>query len=310
MDPPALDEAPPVDGEVFRYPEWSAPLGDYLPNACRVVARNAPEAGQEFYEEVLVRHRGLAGRLKRIFELQKPQGLVILRRWVEGDAFDYRALLDYAVDRQAGRTPDGRLYMKRLKKVRDISTLLLVDLSRSTANTVAGSSRTVLAVEKEAIVLFCQALEAAGDPFAVAAYSGAGPLRVDYLKIKDFDEAVNQKVRQRISGLSPARNTRMGAAIRHAAVILAQRESRVRLLILLGDGFPNDTDYKGSFAIEDTRMAIREARSKKIFVHAITVNLPTAAQLDRLFGEVRHTLISDVTQLPGKLAGIYRSLTT
>ncbi|MDI6797380.1 MAG: VWA domain-containing protein [Desulfatibacillaceae bacterium] len=308
--PQAGQEPELAEGEVFRYPEWSAPLGDYLQNACRVVARHAPKSGQEYYNQTLVRHRGLASRLKRIFELQKPQGLELLRRWVEGDAFDYRALLDYAVDRYAGRTPSERLYIKRIKKVRDISTLLLVDISRSTANAVNGSARTVLEVEKDAIVLFCQALEAVGDSFAVAAYSGAGPLRVDYFKVKDFDEGISQNVKERISGLAPARNTRMGAAIRHASSILAQRESRVRLLILLGDGFPNDTDYKGSFAIEDTRMAIREAKSKNIFVHAITVNLPAAAQLDRLFGEVRHTLISDITQLPLRLAGIYRSLTS
>ncbi|GAJ09592.1 unnamed protein product, partial [marine sediment metagenome] len=40
--------------------------------------------------------------------------------------------------------------------------LLLVDLSRSTSNTVYNTRTTILDVEKEAIVLFCEALEVVG----------------------------------------------------------------------------------------------------------------------------------------------------
>ena len=53
----------------------------------------------------------------------------------------------------------------------------------------------------------------------------------------------------------------MGAAVRHAARLLAERPRGHRLLLLLTDGKPNDADhYEGRYAVEDTRMAIREAR--------------------------------------------------
>ncbi|MCP4113321.1 MAG: VWA domain-containing protein [Desulfobacteraceae bacterium] len=119
-------------------------------------------------------------------------------------------------------------------------------------------------IEKEAIVLFCEALQVVGDAFAIAGFSGTGRLGVDYLRIKDFDENMNDTIRQRISAMSPHRNTRMGAAIRHAASQLEKVPAKVRLLIILGDGFPNDTDYKKNYAIEDTRKAIFEAGSKNI----------------------------------------------
>jgi nitric oxide reductase activation protein len=187
--------------------------------------------------------------------------------------------------------------------------LLLVDLSRSTGNLVRGSRQTVVAVEKEAIVLFCEALSVVGDRFALAGFSGNGRLGVDYFHIKDFDQAPDEALRQRIAAIVPQRATRMGAAIRHASALLAAEPARVRLLIVLGDGFPNDVDYKGDYAVADTRQAFGEARAKGIHVHAITVNLPAAARLDDLYGAVHHTLIEEVRELPDRLLRIYGRLT-
>ena len=101
-----------------------------------------------------------------------------------------------------------------------LAVLLLVDLSRSTANTVPGSDATVLEVEKEAIVILTQALEVLGDTFAIAGFSGNGRLGVDYFRLKDFDENLDDGARSRIGAVSAQRNTRMGAAVRHAAVQL------------------------------------------------------------------------------------------
>jgi len=97
--------------------------------------------------------------------------------------------------------------------------------------------------------------------------------------------------------------------VRRASRELMAQESRVRLLLLIGDGFPNDTDYKGDYAVQDTRQAIAEARSHQIITQAITVNLPASPQLDDLYGQVRHTVISEVNELPDKLLRLYGALT-
>ncbi len=302
----AAEEA---EGPVFWYREWDSRLDDYLQRHVRVRQRSLGADAGRFYTQTLNRRQYLVGRIRTAFEMLKPEGLKILRQWIEGDAFDHRALIDFAVDRRAGRTPSERLYIKRLKQERDIGVLLLVDLSRSTANRVAGSRASVLEVEKEALVLFCEAVGIVGDTFAVAGFSGTGRLGVDYYPIKAFGQKTDDDVRSRIGALAPQRSTRMGAAIRHATAQLETLACRTKLLLVLGDGFPNDADYKQGYAIADTRKAILEARAKQIHVRAITVNLPADPKLDALYGNVHHNVISDVRELPDKLLRIYTSLT-
>ncbi len=294
---------------VFRYKEWDSHMGDYLQDHVRVTERFMTEIPGDFCERTLHSRYALVRAMRRAFEMLKPEDITILRQWVEGDEFDYRAMLDFAIDRKAGITPSDRLYIKRIKQQRNVAVLLLTDLSRSTANRVFGSHATVLDMEKEAIVLFCEALGVMGDDFAIAGFSGTGRLSVDYFRIKDFGEPVSDAVKNRINGMSPLRSTRMGAAIRHATHQLEQVAAKVRILILLSDGFPNDTDYKREYAIADTRKAVSEARAKNIYARAITVNIVGDEQLDELYGSFHHNVISDVRELPVKLLRIYSSLT-
>jgi nitric oxide reductase NorD protein len=308
-DPSLTPTAVTDTGPASWYPEWDHRAAGYLSDHVRVVDRRIGDGGSDFYCQTLVRFNGLVKRMQRAFEFLRPEAVTTLRPWIEGDEFDYRALIDYEVDRRAGATPSERLYIKRVKRLRDVAVLLLVDLSRSTGNRVRGSRQTVVAVEKEAIVLFCEALSVVGDRFALAGFSGNGRLGVDYFHIKDFDQAPDEALRQRIAAIAPQRATRMGAAVRHASGLLGAQPARVRLLIVLGDGFPNDVDYKTDYAVADTRQAIGEARAKGIHVHAITVNLPAEARLDDLYGAVHHTLIGEVRELPDRLLRIYGRLT-
>ncbi len=294
----------------FCYPEWDHHLQDYLADHTRVYEIDMPaEATDDFYDQVLLRYRGLLARMRRAFELLKPEGLTLLRQWPEGDAFDYRALLDFAMDRRAGLIPSDRLFIKRLKHERDVSVMLLVDLSRSTANTVSSGQATVLDVAKEALVLFCEALGVVGDAFAIAGFSGTGRHSVDFYGIKGFGENMNHEIRTRISALRPQRSTRMGAAIRHAGTLLAKADARVRLMIVVSDGFPNDLGYKAEYAIADTRRAVQEVRSRNFHVKAITVNVGSDPRLDDLYGRNHHHVIGDVRELPDKLLRLYGTLT-
>ena len=300
---------PEVMGQGVYYREWDNRLGDYLQQHTLVHEKEIPCQNDQFYETTLSRFQGLVKQIRYAFELLKPEGISILRQWIEGDEFDYRALLDFAMDKKAGIMPSDKLYIKKIKQQRDVAVLLLVDLSRSTANNVLDSTETVLDVEKQAIVLFCEALEVVGDNYAIAGFSGTGRLGVDYYTIKDFDESLNDIICQRINAMAPQRGTRMGAAIRHATTQIDKSNATVRLIIIMGDGFPNDVDYKKEYAISDTRKAIQEARSKNIYTHALTVNISGDPKLDDLYGPVRHHVISDVRELPDKLPRIYSSLT-
>ncbi len=295
--------------DAFRYREWDWCMGDYIPDRVRVLEREIHPSDTGFYQQSLDAYNGLVKRIRYAFELLKPEEMTILRQWRDGDAFDYRALLDYAIDRKAGLMPSDRLFVKRMKQVRDVAALLLVDLSRSTANMVDQRGTRVLDVEKQAIVLLCEALEVVGDRFAIAGFSGTGPLGVDYYRIKDMAAPFDNTVKGRIDAMAPQRSTRMGAAIRHATALLSPVQARVRLILILGDGFPNDLAYKGPYAVEDTRRAVTEARADAIHVKAITVNVCDNGQLDRLYGRNHHTLIGNVHDLPDKLVRVYSALT-
>ncbi len=304
--PPAGPEGEAAPG--WRYPEWDVELRDYLPDHVTVHESAAPAGPSDFYAEVRARRASLLRATRRAFERLRPAGLRRLRGWCEGDAFDHGRLLDYAVDLRRGEAPEERIFVKHLPDRRDMAVLFLVDVSRSTAQPVPGAGASVLAVEREALVLLCEALGRLGDPFAIAAFSGAGRHHVEYQVVKSFAEPLSEEVRGRIGGLTPRRNTRLGAALRHAARRLDEQPARLRLLVLLSDGFPNDTGYRAERAIGDTRRALSELASRGIRFHAVTVNHPADARLDRLYGRARHHVITDVCGLPARLLRVYGGL--
>lgn len=300
-----IDEKVPT----YWYDEWSIQLQDYLRDHVKLLEHQRVGADVSFYPQVLLDHGGLVRRIRRNFELLRPEGLQILRHWPEGDSFDYDALIEYALDRRLKITPDERFYRKRLKVDRDVAVFLLIDVSSSTKNKLPDSQKTILEVEKEALVLFCEALDRVGDSFAIAGFSGSGRLAAEFFLVKDFAESLSDEVKSRLGALRPEKNTRMGPAVRHATSKLAAYPAKVKLLVILSDGLPNDQDYSQEYAIEDCRAAIRESRSKFVHVHAITVNAANSSHFDRLYGDVHHSVIADVKDLPDKLPRIYRALT-
>jgi Mg-chelatase subunit ChlD len=300
-----IDEKIPT----YWYDEWSIQQQDYLRDHVKLLEHQRVGSDSSFYPEVLVAHSGLVRRIRRNFELLRPEGLQILRHWPEGDSFDYDALIEYAINRRLKITPDERFYRKRLKDDRDVAVFLLIDVSSSTKNKLPDTSKTILEVEKEAVVLFCEALERVGDSFGIAGFSGSGRLAAEFFLVKDFAESLDDEVKNRIGALRPEKNTRMGPAVRHATTKLAAYPAKVKLMVILSDGLPNDQDYSQEYAIEDCRAAIRESRSKFVHVHAITVNAANSSNLDRLYGDVHHSVIADVKDLPDKLPRIYRALT-
>src|SRR5437016_10609230 len=116
---------------------------------------------------------------------------------------------------------------------------------------------------------------------------------------------------RRIGGLMFQSTTRLVAAIRHATAKLAKQEARTRLLIVLSDGRPYDHDYGDArYAREDTREALRQAKTSGITPFCITIDRESEAELKDLYGEIGYTIIDDILTLPERLPGIYRRLTT
>jgi len=135
--------------------------------------------------------------------------------------------------------------------------------------------------------------------------------RSEIYHIKGFDEPYTDEIRGRIAAIAPVDYTRMGPPILHFTGVLAKMDARVRLLIILTDGKPEDYDnYKGEYAIEDTRHALIEAKNAGIHPFCITIDREAQDYMGRMFGEINYTFINDVRKLPLRVPEIYRMLTS
>ena len=309
VEQPALrDYAGPGDRAV-RYPEWDQEIDDYRLNWCRVVERAAEEGSGDIVGTTLGAHGSEVSALRRFFESLRPPGLRRVPGQADGDELDVDAAVRMCAERAAGTDLSDRIYVRRERKERDVAAAFLVDVSGSTSRQL-DSGRRVIDLEKEGLVLLCEALEAVGDQYALYGYSGQGRGHVDFLVIKDFDDRLGGKAAQRLGGLAPLRQNRDGAAIRHATAKLLAREARTRLLVLISDGRPLDDGYKDEYALEDTKVALREARQRGLHPFCITIDREADSYVRRMYGDVQFAVIDHLEALPMRLPRIYQRLTT
>lgn len=298
-----------VGGEVFTYDEWDHEVGDFRTRWCTVRCRELPPGDPAFVRTTLDRYRGEVLLIRRQFERLRPDRFRRFFRQEHGDELDLDALTEALADRQAGAPMSDKVFIRRDKKQRDVAVLFLLDMSDSTDQPVEGARR-VIDVEKEGLVLLSEAISQLDDRFAIMGFSSHGRKRVDLYVIKDFPEAFDDAVTARIGGIRPLEYTRLGAALRHAAEHLMRQPSMAKLLVLLSDGRPYDMGYGDMrYAMEDTKMALAEARRRGVNAFCITVDPTGQDYLEDLFGTNRYTVIQNVEHLPTKLPRIYRNLT-
>lgn len=309
-DPPEVRRRAPR-GEGRRvgvvYPEWDYRRRAYDPAGATVWVGVPPLGSATWAAEIMARRRLLFEQVRRRFEALRPRR-VHLGRQEDGEDLDLDALVEAHADRVAGLPPSDRIYRTTRPLRRDLAISLLVDVSGSTDAWVSEDSR-IVDVEKEAVLLFCHALSALGDPFAIEAFSGEGAHGVSSFRVKGFEEKLGVEVERRIAGLEPDNYTRAGAALRHATAGLAARSEQHRLLLLLSDGKPNDQDhYGGTYGVEDMRQAVHEAIGAGISVFCLTVDREAPRYLPRVFGPGRSTTLAHAKQLPVALVDVLRHL--
>jgi len=287
----------------FKYDEWDYRRSDYKKGWCTLFELDTPPGDEPFVELTIKRYGGYIKTLRRKFELLRKE-LKLLRRQREGDHIDIDAIIEAFADMKAGLSPSQNLFVKFDRQARNIAALFLLDMSGSTKGWVNRA-------EKEALVLMCEALEAIGDRYAIYGFSGCMKDKCEFYKIKGFDEHYGQAVKRRIAGIVPKDYTRMGPPIRHSTCILKKIDARVKLLVTLSDGHPEDrVGYRGDYAIEDTRKALIEAKEQGIQPFCITIDKEARSYLPHMFGEVSYIVLDDVRKLPNKITEIYRKLTT
>jgi hypothetical protein len=323
----------------FYYDEWDYHIQDYRRRWCRLLEIHDSDEDAGYYQDSVQHHAALQRQVRRQLSRLKPELLVKVRGVRDGEDMDLERAIEAVIDRRAGQTPSEHLYVERHRQGRDVAALFLIDLSASTDDRLPDPNAPVLALEeyhdfdwsddplppppegekiidleKHAVIQMAQALEALGDHYAVSGFSGYGRDQVEYTVCKRFTDSLDASVKAKIGGLKACRSTRMGPAIRHAAMQLCQTEARIKALIIISDGYPQDHDYgqdrnDRQYGIHDTMKALTEAKQQGVQSFCLTVDPSGHDYLRLMCPDRQYMVIQDVSQLPNELSKVYRSLT-
>ncbi len=335
----------PVEARSFYYDEWDFRAADYKPRWCRVQEQRGEVGNIGYYNETLHDHAQLVQETRKQFEMLRPELFRKMKRLTDGEDYDLDAVIEWYTEKIAGATTETKLFYRRNKVDRDVAVAFLLDVSASTdeeiqkhqdrrqddqfdddprkylswwaqrrAEAARHPGKRIIDLEKEAVVLLIEALEAIGDKYGVYGFSGYGRDNVEFFVYKDMDEPFGDRTKERIDKIAPVRSTRMGPAIRHCIWKLQNTDAKVKILMLLSDGRPQDHGYgrdrtEKEYAIHDTKMALTEARREGMVPFALTVDRAGHDYLKQMCQDMAYEVVADIESLPRRLPALYRRLT-
>jgi nitric oxide reductase NorD protein len=296
------DEEAAADG--VRYPEWDVARKRYRPAWCTV---------REVEPEVKAVPFGATWPLDDAIGVRRPlsrlgMGLHRRHRQSQGDDIDIDAAVEARVEVRAGSVPDESVYLDSLRRRRDLSVLLLLDVSGSAAEP-GTVGRTVHEQQRAAVANLTVALHDLGDRVSLYAYYSQGRTAVTMVPVKRFDDHLDAHIIRRLNSLEPGAYSRLGAAIRHGSSVLETRGGTSRrLLVVLSDGLAYDHGYERAYGAADARRALTEARRRGTGCVCLTIGAGTdVASLRRVFGSAAHATIARPDQLAGVIGPLFRS---
>ncbi len=294
----------------YHLHEWDYQMQLERPLWVTLYEKRPALGDREIVEQVLEKNRPLVSRLRFLIDALQPQGVKRVRKQEDGDDLDVNAAVDAMVELRLGRMPEPRIMIRNALKVRDLSLLLLIDLSESTNDKVRGQDFTILDLAREAAAMLAYAMDKVGDKFAIHGFDSNGRHDVEYYRYKDFDTPYNDLVKARLAGMKGQLSTRMGAAIRHASDILDRSASGKKLLLLITDGEPADNDVRDPQYLRfDAKRAVEEAARKGVQTFCMTLDPHADEYVSRIFGARNYMIVDHVDRLPEKLPMIYAGLT-
>lgn len=297
----SAEDVADIEAHGLKYPEWDADRKSYRPDWCTVreiEPRIKPSAPQAIEAAIGVR-RPLA---------RLGMGLHRRHRQAQGDDIDIDASVEARVEVRAGSVPDEAVYLDSLRRRRDLSVLLLLDVSGSAAEP-GTVGRTVHQQQLAVITDLTVALHDLGDRVALYAYYSQGRAAVNMVPVKRFDDHLDARVIRRLNSLEPGAYSRLGAAIRHGSAVLETRGGTSRrLLVVVSDGLAYDHGYERAYGAADARRALTEARRRGTGCVCLTVGAGTdIAALKKVFGSTAHATIARPEQLASIVGPLFRS---
>jgi len=306
--------------EPFHYDEWDYQVQLARPEWTTVIERRQKKDDPEIMDKILEKHKPIASRVKHLIDALQPQGIVRKRGYEDGDELDIDAAVRAMIDIRRGIMPDPRVNIRITRHLRDLSMIVLMDLSASTNDRIGDLKEedegyleqpSILDLTREATGLLSWAVDSIGDNFAVHGFASDGRHDVQYYRFKDFDESYNDDSKARLAGMSGGLSTRMGAALRHAGHHLGQQSSRKRLVLLITDGEPADIDERDpQYLRQDTRHAVEELAASGIHTYCLTLDPDADDYVSRIFGPNNYSIVDNIERLPERLPRVFSALTS
>ncbi len=289
----------------LTYDEWDYSKRIYKENFCKLYPKKILKQDVSYYKNTLSKHAstlmGLRKMLTNVNNKYQQQ-----RRQTQGEEFDIDALTDLYIDVHSGHTPSEKIYLSKRKKEKDISILMLLDVSLSSDGYAAGNR--VIDVEKQVSILFGEILNEFHVDFSIGAFFSKTRNYATYVELKNFDEDW-QKAKFKIGSIQPQGYTRIGTALRHTGTLLEKREAKNKWLILISDGKPNDYDrYEGKYGINDVKQALRELKEKHINSYALAIEAEAKYYLPQMFGQNHYQILTTPVELLQSLVKLYEKI--
>ncbi|PJZ26437.1 hypothetical protein CH352_07665 [Leptospira hartskeerlii] len=289
----------------ISYDEWDFKKRKYRKDHCKVFPQKFPDGNYGFTQKIFQENystlNSLRSRMNRFFNLKTS-----LKRQPYGEDLDLDAALQYFSDLSCGQTPTENVYLSDRKRLREVSILLLADMSLSTDSYV--DNQRILDVEKASLVLFGQICSEFGDRFRIDSFYSNTRNHCDYSNIKSFDEPW-EKSRDKIGLMEAKGYTRIGPAIRHSLSLIQKEKSQKRWILLLTDGKPNDYDrYEGKYGIEDVKKAILECERSNVGVFALAIDKSAKQYLPAMLGKESYRILPNPKELPEALTDFFIKL--
>jgi nitric oxide reductase NorD protein len=295
---------------IARHAEWDH-ISAILRHDWTTIVEFKPRPAQATaIDNILTEYADVEQRIQRLVKAAKISRPVRMRRQPQGDRLDLDASIRAMIDYKTGITPDARIFETKEMHARDLSVLLLLDISESTRDRVRDTTTTVIALERAAAALLGQAMTDLGDPFAIHAFCSNGREEVRYYRVKDFTESNPVVLKARLAGLRGMLSTRLGAALRQAGAEIERQVTHRKLVLVITDGEPSDIDVADrKYLVEDARKAVHELAHKGIDVFCVGLDSGGESYLSRIFGLRNHLMINRIEALPEKLPMLYFRLT-
>ncbi len=304
-----LEGKEPVS-DPFHYSEWDYQIQLERPAWATVLEKRPKSGDLQIIDAITTQYKREIHRMKFLLDAMQPQGVQRIRRLEDGDEIDINAAIASLTDIRLGNQPDPRIMMRSVRKTRDFSILVLLDLSESTNEKVQDQEYSVRELTQQACVLLADAINKVGDPFAIHGFCSDGRHDVEYYRFKDFDQHWDEVPKAKLAGMSGQLSTRMGAAIRHAGHHLNLQHSAKKLLIVITDGEPADVDVRDpQYLRSDTKKAVEEAAKSGIVTYCMSLDPRADQYVSRIFGQKNYMVVDHVERLPEKLPLLYAGLT-